>query len=220
MHGVRRTDSVHSDFTEDEYVIYNSNQQHQEYLVEFAASHLKLNEVPTTSPSLGAHTDLEKPLEEGSFGSSVVSFAKEASQDVATPWQEIGSQEVASFSQPTSFSQPSQFSWEFPQIPQPVELPTQNPWQEVSTLESPPLTPVRTFTTPKKAPKTPTKTPKVKSPAIQPWKQPEPVPMSPFLKPVSPSQYSQPIKSSTTAQITEDLSQGTAVKINFGADCR
>jgi hypothetical protein len=36
VHGVRATDSIESDFKDDEYVIFNSTQQHQEYLLEFS----------------------------------------------------------------------------------------------------------------------------------------------------------------------------------------
>eukprot|EP00029_Vermamoeba_vermiformis_P008738 TRINITY_DN4171_c0_g1_i1.p1 TRINITY_DN4171_c0_g1~~TRINITY_DN4171_c0_g1_i1.p1 ORF type:complete len:2196 (-),score=786.80 TRINITY_DN4171_c0_g1_i1:32-6574(-) len=35
VHGVRSTPSQPTDFVDDEYVIFNTNQQHQEYLVEF-----------------------------------------------------------------------------------------------------------------------------------------------------------------------------------------
>ena len=35
-HGVRCTNKVDSEFDDDEYVIYNAQQQRQEYLVEFS----------------------------------------------------------------------------------------------------------------------------------------------------------------------------------------
>jgi hypothetical protein len=45
VHGVRRTPSTPSDFEDDEYVVFSTNQQRQEYLVEF-----KLSEVPKPAP--------------------------------------------------------------------------------------------------------------------------------------------------------------------------
>lgn len=50
VHGVRRTPEIESDFLEDEWVIYNTSQQMQQYLVEFAAASIKQNETPSSAP--------------------------------------------------------------------------------------------------------------------------------------------------------------------------
>jgi len=42
VHGVRSTPSHPTDFVDDEYVVFNTNQQHQEYLVEFRFKDEKL----------------------------------------------------------------------------------------------------------------------------------------------------------------------------------